>query len=100
VHTEGNRIVRVDEKPNLVIEVVAGIYFMRPAVLDLVPDAQFFGMNHLIAAMLSAGRPIGRYLMDEYWLDIGNINDYNEAEDAYRIHFLDRAADGLAGSAV
>jgi NDP-sugar pyrophosphorylase family protein len=96
VHTESNRIIRVDEKPDLLIEIVAGIYFMRPPVLSLVPDDHFFGMNHLISGMLSAERAIGRYLMEEYWLDIGNINDYNEAEDAYRTHFEGVGVRGVA----
>jgi NDP-sugar pyrophosphorylase family protein len=96
VQIEGNRIIKVDEKPDLLIEIVAGIYFMRPPVLDRIPDERFFGMNHLIASMLSAERAIGRYLMEEYWLDIGNINDYNEAEDAYRTHFEGAAVRGVA----
>lgn len=100
VQTQGNRIVNVDEKPDLQIEIVAGIYFMRPAILDLIPEDQFFGMNHLIARMLSDNRAIGRYLMEEYWLDIGNINDYNEAEDAYKTHFEGTAVRGVAGAAL
>lgn len=98
VQSEGNRIVKVDEKPDLLIEIVAGIYYMRPAVLELIPDDQFFGMNHLIAQMLSDNRAIGRYLMEEYWLDIGNINDYSEAEDAYQTHFQGTSVRAVAGT--
>lgn len=87
VHTEGNRIVRVDEKPELYTEVLAGIYFMRPAVLELVPDDTFFGIPDLIDRMLADGHPITRYPMEEYWLDIGRVEDYSLAEEAYRTHF-------------
>ena len=87
VHTEGNRIVKVEEKPDLYTEVVAGIYFMQPAVLPLIPDNQFFGIPDLIEKMLAEGRPITRYLMEEYWLDIGRVEDYREAEEAYRTNF-------------
>jgi NDP-sugar pyrophosphorylase family protein len=87
VHTDGNRIVKVEEKPDVFTEVVAGIYFMRHAILNLVPDGKYFGIDNLIARMLADGRPITRYAMDEYWLDIGQINDYSEAEEAYRTHF-------------
>lgn len=87
VHTRGNFITAVEEKPEIYTEIVAGIYFMRPAVLDLVPDDEYYGIPDLIAAMLAQGRPISRYLMEEYWLDIGRVEDYSVAEEAYRTHF-------------
>jgi NDP-sugar pyrophosphorylase family protein len=30
---------------------------------------------------------VGRYLMQEYWLDIGRVNDYEAAQAAYKEHF-------------
>jgi len=87
VETDGNRILAVEEKPELYLQVVAGIYFMRPSVLDLVPDGEYFGIDQLINQMLAAGRAITRYLMDEYWLDIGRIEDYQAADEAYETHF-------------
>jgi NDP-sugar pyrophosphorylase family protein len=87
VHMEGNRIVRVEEKPELYTEIVAGIYFMRPAILDLIPDDTYFGIDTLIEKMLSEGRAITRYVIEEYWLDIGRVEDYSVAEEAYQTHF-------------
>lgn len=87
VETVGNRIVKVEEKPQFLFEVVAGIYFMRPAILALVPDERYFGVDDLIKKMLSENQTITRYSMEEYWLDIGRIEDYSEAQEAYRIHF-------------
>jgi NDP-sugar pyrophosphorylase family protein len=87
VDVRGNRIVRVEEKPDLVMEILAGIYIMRPSILDIVPADQYYGMDTLIGDMLRAGRPVGRYLMQEYWLDIGQIDDYRQAQVAYRDMF-------------
>lgn len=87
VQAEGNRIVRVEEKPEFLIEIVAGIYVMKPALLELIPKDEYFGIDNLIAAMLKSEKPIARYLMDEYWLDIGRLEDYSEAEEAYQTHF-------------
>lgn len=95
VEADGNRIVRMEEKPDLVLEVVAGIYSMRPAIYRHIPEGEYFGIDDLIARMLGRGEPIGRYLMPEYWLDLGQIDDYDKAEEAYREHF-DRA--GARGS--
>jgi len=87
VETDGNRIVAVVEKPDIYLEVVAGIYFMRPSLLNLVPDDQYFGIDQLIKQMLADGRAITRYKMNEYWLDIGRIEDYQAADEAYEAHF-------------
>jgi NDP-sugar pyrophosphorylase family protein len=87
VESEGNRIVDVQEKPDFVIEIVAGIYLIKPPLLALVPDEKRFGVDELIKNMLAEGRVVTRYLMEEFWLDIGAIDDYNEAEEAYRTHF-------------
>ena len=59
-------------------------------LLELVPDEEHFGIDSLIARMLGDGRSITRYLMEEFWLDIGALDDYNEAEEAYREHFEGR----------
>ena len=56
-------------------------------VRDLLGYGEYFGINHLIEKLLGSKESIGRYLMNEYWLDIGQIEDYTEAEDAYRQHF-------------
>lgn len=92
VQSEGNRIVRVDEKPEFLIEVVSGIYFMRPELLELIPVGVYFGIDDLIGRMLEDNRPIARYLMKEYWLDIGRIEDYSVAEEAYQQHFVKKQA--------
>lgn len=87
VESEGSRIVRVQEKPDLVLEIVAGIYLLKPPLLAMVPDARRFGIDELIQRMLAEGRTVTRYPMEEFWLDIGAIEDYDDAEEAYRAHF-------------
>ncbi len=90
--SEGDYIVKVEEKPDLKTEIIAGIYILKPEVLELVPNNQYFGMDDLIKIMLKKQQPIAKYLINEYWLDIGRIEDYQQAEEAYNNHFknLDR----------
>lgn len=90
VESRGNRIVKVEEKPDFVIEIVAGIYLIKPPLLELIPDQEYYGIDSLISRMLGEGRPITRYLMEEFWLDIGGLEDYNKAEEAYEEHFKGR----------
>lgn len=80
-------IIGIEEKPDLVNEILAGIYFMKPSVFKYIPVNEYFGIDHLIKKMLSLSAPVSKYLMHEYWLDIGRIDDYNEAQLAYEKHF-------------
>ena len=80
-------IVGVEEKPDLVLEILAGIYFVRPEILNLIPDNEYYGIDSLIRRMLAEKLDISRYLMKEFWLDIGRMDDYEEAQIAYKKHF-------------
>ncbi len=85
--SEGEYITGVEEKPDLKLEILAGIYLMKPPVLDLIPDNEYFGIDSLIKKMLSQDLKVGKYLIKEYWLDIGRIDDYQVAQNAYTQHF-------------
>lgn len=84
---EGDYITEIQEKPNIIMYVVAGIYLMSPGVLSLIPDRTYFGIDTLIKTMLKSGLPVAKYDLKEYWLDIGRLNDYEEAQNAYERHF-------------
>jgi NDP-mannose synthase len=78
-----NRVIGVEEKPELTFEILAGIYFFRPGVFAHIPENQYFGMDDLIHKMLAGGLPIARYCIPEYWLDIGQVEDYTKAKEEY-----------------
>jgi NDP-sugar pyrophosphorylase family protein len=77
----------VQEKPDLKIEIIAGIYIMKPPIFNLIPDDEYFGMDQLIKKMLSQGQPVAKFLLKDYWIDIGRIEDYEKAETAYNTYF-------------
>ena len=87
VVSEGDYITDVHEKPDFRLEILAGVYILKPPVFDLIPEDTYYGIDSLIKDMLAKGRPIGKYVMKEYWLDIGRIDDYNVAEAAFKEHF-------------
>lgn len=89
VYSRGNYIYKVEEKPNIKTEIIAGIYILKSPVLNLIPDNQYFGMDNLIKTMLSKNMAVARYLLTEYWIDIGRMEDYHKAEMAYNKHFKD-----------
>jgi len=84
---ELGQVTGVDEKPEFKLEIVAGIYFLKPGLFRHIPDRQYFGMDTLIKSMLAALEPVSRYLIREYWLDIGQVDDYSKARTEYEQHF-------------
>ena len=87
VRSKDDLIIDVEEKPDLKIEIISGIYFMKPRIFNHIPENVYFGIDHLIKKMLSLSLPVAKYLMTEYWLDIGNIDSYNEARETYNKNF-------------
>jgi NDP-sugar pyrophosphorylase family protein len=86
---EGDFVTGIQEKPDFEIEVLAGIYVMKPAIFDLIPYNEPMDMDALILRMLADGRPVAKYALREYWLDIGQIPDYEKAQDVYETMFRD-----------
>jgi NDP-sugar pyrophosphorylase family protein len=87
VLAQDNYIVDVQEKPDVKFEILAGIYFFTPDALRHIPDDTFYNIDELIRDMLASGDRVGRYLMQEYWLDIGDTQQYEAAQVAYDRHF-------------
>lgn len=79
---EGNRVTGIEEKPDIVSYILAGIYVMKPDIFKYFPPNEYFGMDLLIKKMLSVGENIVKYDLNEYWLDIGRIDDYYQAQEA------------------
>lgn len=85
----GDYVTDIQEKPNIVTYILAGIYVMKPEIFTLFPKDVYFGMDTLIKKMLNNKLPTAKYELKEYWLDIGRINDYEQAQDIYETHFKD-----------
>jgi NDP-sugar pyrophosphorylase family protein len=79
----GDFISEIEEKPNYMQEILAGIYVMRPQIFDLIPRDTYFGIDSLIKLMLARQIPICKYLMHDYWIDIGQLSDYELAKEEF-----------------
>lgn len=84
---EGDYVTSVEEKPQLVTYILAGIYVMKPAALDLIPENEYFGIDDLMTTMIDRHYPITKYEINEYWLDIGRQEDYERAQEDYAAVF-------------
>ncbi len=94
VIAEGDFITEIEEKPNYLQEILAGIYVMQPEILSLIPTSTYFGIDSLIKKMIAQHRPVCKYLMHDYWVDIGQLSDYEQAKadfDNQALHPMIRA---------
>jgi dTDP-glucose pyrophosphorylase len=71
------------EKPIQTFKVNAGVYFLNPNVIDLVPRDIFFDMPELFNNCVGSGLKTSRHLINGYWLDIGRVPDYERAQREY-----------------
>lgn len=68
------------EKPTLSHLVSMGMYCMNPSVLDFVPSGVPFGFDDLILQMLEQNVGVHVYKHDGLWLDIGRVDDFQNAQ--------------------
>lgn len=85
---EGDRVTGIQEKPDIVMYILAGIYVMKPEIFKFFPGKlEYFGMDKLIMNMLKDNEIVTKYELKEYWLDIGRLNDFEKAQKIYNEHF-------------
>ena len=83
VHVEDHQLVRLEEKPSQTVFVNAGIYALSPSALPLVPKGAAFDMPMLFEALMAQKRRALAFPVREYWIDIGRMGDYEQAQSDY-----------------
>lgn len=76
----GQRIVEYTEKPRLSHLVSMGVYAFEPRVLDYIAPGKHLDFPDLIKALIAGGEEVVGYVYDGYWLDIGRVDDYEQAK--------------------
>ena len=76
-------LTRYIEKPTHHYHVSMGIYIFDPRIKAYIPRGQRLDLPDLMMDMLSKGESVQCYMYDGYWLDIGRIDDYQQAVDDF-----------------
>jgi dTDP-glucose pyrophosphorylase len=71
VERDGDRVVRIEEKPTLSREVNAGIYVLGPELVRRVPAGRASTMPGLIDDALERGDAVGAFEIEDDWIDVG-----------------------------
>ena len=109
VTDDEGRIERFLEKPSwgqvFSDTINTGIYVLEPEVLKHVPtDRPYDFSKELFPYLLEMGRPLYGYVMDGYWQDVGDLDQYRQAnfdalEQKVRLTFPASASAATSGSA-
>jgi len=81
-------ITKIREKPVMTSDINAGIYILDPVVLDDIMDGHDL-MTDVIRRVIDKGMKVRKHMLSEYWLDIGQMDDYQKAKDDVRNGVVD-----------
>lgn len=84
VRLDGAHIEAIEEKPVQKFFVNAGIYALSPEALDYLPTKTFFDMTSLFEQLITAGKTTVAYPLREYWLDIGQLEEFERAQREWK----------------
>jgi dTDP-glucose pyrophosphorylase len=81
IETDDALVRTLREKPLQRFLVNAGIYLLEPPVMRFIPEGRRFDMTDLIQVLIQEGCRVASFPIVEYWLDIGQVADYQQAQD-------------------
>ncbi|MBI5885823.1 MAG: nucleotidyltransferase family protein [Deltaproteobacteria bacterium] len=83
VKVDKHRLVSIEEKPSHRCFVSAGIYVIEPEALGLIPKNTTFDMPNLFKTLIEMKKETAVFLIREYWLDIGRLDDLERANGEF-----------------
>jgi NDP-sugar pyrophosphorylase family protein len=81
VERDGAAVRRISEKPAFPVFVNAGMYLLEPVIYRYIPKGERLDMTDLIQRVIDDGRTVVSFPVREYWLDVGQREEYAQAQD-------------------
>ncbi|MDW8062502.1 MAG: nucleotidyltransferase family protein [Nitrososphaerota archaeon] len=87
VYVEGNKVLRMEEKPILNLPVSIGVLVIKVEALEHLKmlseeymDDEIDIMSHLIPTLISMNMPVYAYITDRFWYDVGSTERYEKLD--------------------
>lgn len=81
VEAENGLVRSLSEKPINWFFINAGIYVLTPQLLGYVPQNRRFNITELVQQLVAEGKKVASFPIRGYWLDIGQMPDYEQAQE-------------------
>jgi dTDP-glucose pyrophosphorylase len=88
VTAKDHMICKIEEKPVHKFFINAGVYVLNPKILSLVKGSTFLDMPNLLEQAIEKFGNVNMFPIHEYWLDIGQIDQFKKAQTDILEYFL------------
>jgi dTDP-glucose pyrophosphorylase len=79
VDRDGDRVLRLEEKPALTRDVNTGIYALSPALVARVEPGKPVALPDLVGEALERGERVGAFEIEDDWIDVGQREQLDRA---------------------
>lgn len=87
VKLDQHKVINLKEKPVQYYYVNAGVYLLEPAVLKQIPENEYYDMTQLFEKLIQDNLQVGSFPLREYWMDVGRLEDFEQAHLDYAEQF-------------
>lgn len=84
IEVDEHKLTSIVEKPVQKHFVNAGIYVLEPKALTYIPKNQYYDMPELFNYLIQQQKEVAAFPIREYWMDIGQLEDYERAQLKYK----------------
>lgn len=85
LETSNGHVLNFREKPTYTYYSNGGIYLMKRSVLNLLPEDTYYNATDLMERLILEGGKVFSYPLIGYWLDIGNLKDFEKAQEDIKV---------------
>jgi len=93
-----NEVAGITEKPEIHQSISGGVYALKGAALDYIPDREFFTVPDLIKKLRSRNCPVGAYHIRDFWQGVEELGHIEKAREVLNGHKNDQALASAAGA--
>jgi len=87
VTANDHKVASIVEKPIHKFFVNAGIYVLSPQLISRVDGNSYLDMPHMLQERIDVDGQVNMFPVHEYWLDIGQMEQFETAQLDYKIQF-------------
>jgi len=84
LEVDGGVIRALKEKPVVNYKINGGVYCLSPHLIERIPKDEYFEMTQFLDLPIT----VGSYEINDYWIDIGRLSQYETAERDFRKIFF------------
>jgi NDP-mannose synthase len=77
------RLTGYDEKPAIDFTASMGVYCFAPRALAHIEPGERLDFPDLVLRLIAAGEVVRAWPSEDYWLDIGRHDDYEQAQEEF-----------------